>query len=231
MDKETALRKIEKCLALSKSSEPHEAARALQQAQALMRQFDIEYPELLAAGVTQEWSKSKSVKKPSDYEVTLATIVAAAFGCVLVFDRKWHINKLVGGYLFIGAGTSSKIASYTFFVLAKKLAQARILYTKEKLKRYRKNKVAAADMFCNGWVLAVSAYVNRTENSPERQSSIDAYMSLNFSGLVNLDTKKRELVNMEKNSEHRHNGWIEGKKVQIHDAISSQHEAAPMISA
>ena len=38
MDKDDILRKIEKCLALAKSSEPAEAAAALRQAQALMRE-------------------------------------------------------------------------------------------------------------------------------------------------------------------------------------------------
>ena len=41
MDKERILEKIKKCLALSKSANEHEAAQALKQAQALMREYGI----------------------------------------------------------------------------------------------------------------------------------------------------------------------------------------------
>lgn len=46
MDKSKALDKIKKCLALSKSSNPHEAAAALRQAQKLMHAHDITEREL-----------------------------------------------------------------------------------------------------------------------------------------------------------------------------------------
>ena len=41
MDKETALTKIKKCLALSKSVNEHEAAIALKQAQRLMQEYSL----------------------------------------------------------------------------------------------------------------------------------------------------------------------------------------------
>ena len=42
MNKQKALEKIKKCLALSKSANEHEAAQALKQAQALMRLHQID---------------------------------------------------------------------------------------------------------------------------------------------------------------------------------------------
>ena len=41
MDKNKAIEKIKKCLALGKSANEHEAAQALKQAQALMREYGI----------------------------------------------------------------------------------------------------------------------------------------------------------------------------------------------
>ena len=52
MDKDDILRKIEKCLALAKSSEPAEAA-ALRQAQALMREHGVSQLEAQAIGARE----------------------------------------------------------------------------------------------------------------------------------------------------------------------------------
>ena len=53
MDKDDILRKIEKCLALAKSSEPAEAAAALRQAQALMREHGVSQLEAQAIGARE----------------------------------------------------------------------------------------------------------------------------------------------------------------------------------
>ena len=50
MDKKTALAKIKKCLARAKSANEHEAAQALKQAQALMREFEVTEQDV-------EWSQ------------------------------------------------------------------------------------------------------------------------------------------------------------------------------
>lgn len=103
MDKQTAIGKIKKCLALAKSSEPHEAAAAMRQAQKLIEQFGIEHPELLAAGVGEVWSKSAAASRPVRYEVALASAVAEAYGCALLFTRRLNRARtdIDGGYSFI----------------------------------------------------------------------------------------------------------------------------------
>ncbi len=53
MDKERILEKIKKCLALSKSANEHEAAQALKQAQALMREYGITDIEVELSAVTE----------------------------------------------------------------------------------------------------------------------------------------------------------------------------------
>jgi hypothetical protein len=156
MDRVTALRKIQKCLSLSKSSEPHEAARALEQAQKLMEQFNVDHPEILAAGVAEGTAKSRATKSPPAYEMMLANAVCDSFGCKLVFMGGAAAYRIDGMYRFIGVGAAGEVAGYTFSVLARKLTAARAEYTAAKLARYRKNKVAAADEFCVGWVRAVA---------------------------------------------------------------------------
>lgn len=53
MNKEQALLKIEKCMRLGKSSNEHEAANAIKQAQALMRQFSLTEDDVMVAGIKE----------------------------------------------------------------------------------------------------------------------------------------------------------------------------------
>ena len=54
MTRAQALRRIRACLRLSASSEPHEAAAALRQAQALMREYGVTASEADLADVHTE---------------------------------------------------------------------------------------------------------------------------------------------------------------------------------
>lgn len=223
MDKDTALRKIQKCLALSKSSEPHEAARAMQQAQALMRQFDIDHPELLAAGVSEDWTKSRAKKTPPSYEVWLANVVAKAFACNLMFSRKWSGRDIEGGYVFIGVGASAEVAAYSFSVLNRKLIKARAEYTTKFLQRYKRNKVAAADLFCDGWVYGVSQAVLPNPPDEERQAAIDAYRRLHGMDTGRqVKTTSRELADTGAAGRHSLNGESAGKKEQLNAGLASK---------
>lgn len=58
MDKQTALAKIKKCLALSKSANEHEAAQALKHAQFLMSEFGLTELDVSLAEVSEERIKA-----------------------------------------------------------------------------------------------------------------------------------------------------------------------------
>lgn len=231
MDRETALRKIQKCLNLSKSSEPHEAARAMEQAQKLMQQFDVEHPELLAVGVLEGAGASRAKKSPPSYEVRLARVVADAFGCNMLFSPGSTLARVSGSYRFVGVGTAAEVAGYTFEVLARKLTAARTEYTKTKLGRYKKNKIAAADEFCVGWVRAVESCVPGAPVDESREASLIAYMAKAYPDLGTLTPRRRELANTMRASDHRFYGFLEGKKAHVNAGIGNaqgQHIAIGM---
>ncbi|MGX9717003.1 DUF7168 domain-containing protein [Janthinobacterium lividum] len=122
-----------------------------------MEQFDIEYLELMAMGVNEEWAKSRVSSKPPVYEILLANTVGKMYGCDIIFTNRYSLKSaLHGGYTYIGGGTSAQVASYAFAVLNRQLLKARTDYTATFLKRYRRNKVAAADEFCSVWVYAIA---------------------------------------------------------------------------
>lgn len=225
MNRDDALRKIRACLARAEGSTfPEEAARAMAQAQALMARFEIEQPELLAAGVDAHWSRSRATKCPPQYEVTLANIVSRMFGCRLVFSPRYVGAALAGGYQFVGAASTAEVAAYSYAVLSRQLVTARTEYAKTHLKRYRKNRVAAADEFCAGWVNAVGRNVPAIAITDDRRQAIDAFMSLHFPQLGQLTTTSRALANSDHAERHSRNGWIAGHAAQVNLGLERNAE-------
>ncbi|MFC0349711.1 DUF2786 domain-containing protein [Undibacterium danionis] len=226
MDKKTAIEKIRKCLALAKSSEPHEAAAALRQAQKLMEKFGIDHPEILASTISEDFVKSSASKIPARYEVHLAVVICEVFGCQMIFCRRLSRSRMAieGGYSFIAAAPIPEIATYTFAVLRRQLTKARANYIATALKRHRKNKTAAADMFCVGWVEAVHNQIQQLSPTPEQEEAIAAYMKANHAKLLPLKERERKVSGT---SGHNHlwNGFAEGKKVTLNRGVGNQEQS------
>ncbi|WP_321933818.1 DUF2786 domain-containing protein [Burkholderia cenocepacia] len=223
MDRKTAIAKIRKCLALSRSSEPHEAAAALRQAQKLMEQFGIDHPELLAAGASEEWSKSGAANRPVRYEVALAGVVADAYGCELLFTRRLNdaCTDIVGGYMFVGVAPAPDVAKYTFDVFARQLRAARRAYIQTKLRRCGpKNKTARADEFCEGWVYAVRMQMQNAIRPDEHTAMIDAYMRANHAQVRELETRSREVAGRRSTDDHWH-GVEQGRSAVVRPGVGA----------
>lgn len=223
MDKKTAIAKIRKCLALSRSSEPHEAAAALRQAQKLMEQFGIDHPELLAAGACEEWSKSAAARRPVRYEVALAGVVADVYGCELLFSRRINATctAIVGGYTFVGAAPAPEVAKYTFDVFARQLRVARRDYIETKLHRCGpKNKTARADEFCEGWVYAVRTQMHNATRTDEQAAMIDAYMRANHAEVREFEPRSREVVGRRSTDDHW-NGVEQGRTAVVRPGVGA----------
>lgn len=225
MDKKTAIEKIRKCLALAKSQEPHEAAAAMRQAQSLMKAFGIEHPEMIAAGIEESWAKSAATSRPPRYEVGLASVIAEAFGCELIFSKRVNDShtRIVGGYVFIGVTPASEVAQYTFAVLARQLRAARADYIATRLKRCgQKNKVARADVFCLGWVAAVRRLVDKKATGPDELALIARYMRANYAATIELRDVERLPTKRVDPSEDRARGYAAGHSAQIFHAVAGE---------
>ncbi|KVE36213.1 DUF2786 domain-containing protein [Burkholderia sp. BDU5] len=223
MDRKTAIEKIRKCLALSRSNEPHEAAAALRQAQKLMEQFGIDHPELLAAGASEEWSKSGAARRPVRYEVALASVVAGAYGCELLFTRQINstCTDIVGGYTFVGVAPASEIAKYTFDVFARQLRVARRDYIQTKLRRCGpKNKTARADEFCEGWVYAVRMQLQDAVRTVEHTAMIDAYMRAHHAQVREFEPRTRDVSGRRTTDDHWH-GIEQGRSAVVRPGVGA----------
>lgn len=159
---ERILGKIKKCLALSNSSEPNEAAAALRQAQKMMALHNVTQVNLKLFDLDDLELKSKaSVSRIKDWELALINLIAKSFGCQLYWSKSFsHADDVFGSYRLVGLKSQVQIAHYTASVMQRKIITARIQFVRELPSHYsRARKIAEANGFCFGWVEAVSKTV------------------------------------------------------------------------
>jgi len=108
--------KVKKCIALSKSDNPHEAAAALRQAQALMRKHGIDEAGIVASEVSAAdvEHKSGNTARPPAWETMLMMLVGTAFGCKGMFVPAPKVNgrRGAGSYRYVGVSALNKQDSF-----------------------------------------------------------------------------------------------------------------------
>jgi hypothetical protein len=189
------LAKIKKCLALSGSSNPNEAATALRQAHALMDKHGVSAHEVTMSDIGEASvdSKTMSRDKPAHWESRLAYLVGQAFGCQMMVSRNvapkvfGHVNE--GQYIFVGLKQQAEIASYTATVLIRKCKAARQQWLKDNYGGASKGRAGVkakltrmGDMFAEGWVESISKLVTDFANPPEIGAVIDSYVQNKTNG-------------------------------------------------
>lgn len=171
-DRDAIIAKIKKCLALAKSSNEHEAAIALRQAQHLMTQHGITDLDIEHADIQEEAAQAGASSKPAQWECGLARRVASAFGCDVFLAIDWP----VGRWVFVGPAPTGEIARYAFEVLYRQVKKQRANYIKTALKRCTTTRTRRADLFCEGWVAAATALIERFAGNDEQQARVAAYL-------------------------------------------------------
>lgn len=124
--------KNQKCLALAKSANENEAAIALRQAQALMREFQID-PDLL--DIVEASCESKATKVPQAWEASLVMTIARAMQCKPIFSSGSSTWGIKASWTFIGIDPAPEVASYTFDVLYRQVIRSRKSFIENSLKR------------------------------------------------------------------------------------------------
>lgn len=184
MDKSTALDKIKKCLRLAKSSNPHEAAAALRQAKALMREHGIGETDVAASEANEQHARSGATSRPPSWEIYLADMIAECFGCEIVFRAEWRTRRR-GQYAFVGVGCYPEIAAYAFAVLLRQVRKARAAHITARLRRCRSaGKTRRADEFCRGWVCAAEPKVEALVPTQKDERVISAYLAVHYPNAV-----------------------------------------------
>lgn len=221
MDKQAAIEKIRKCLALAKSANENEAATALRQAQALMRKYGIEGGDILMAEVAEERVKAGAKAKPVKWESLLSSTVAAAFGCEKVFVQSWQ----AGHWHFIGCGPAAEIATYAYTVLMRQLRKARSEYQKVHCKRLvPASKTRRADLFCEAWVVAVRQQIEAFAGSHANQDALAAYMAHHYPDLETLTPRDRQNGKKLRCGDvaAKAAGWVAGKQAELNHGVQQK---------
>ena len=225
MSREEAIQKIRKCLALSKSANEHEAAAGLRQAQALMREYQID-PDLL--DIVEARSPSKASKTPSSWETWLVRIIASSMHCKPIFRPASSFFKDVKAqWIFIGADPAPEIAAYTFDVLYRQINKARKDFIEVALKRVKvkKNKTSRADLFCDGWVETVQSLISKTslEIPANTSQRIEKYLQKTRGELGSFTPKDRNEGKAfnSRAAQDYHAGKHSGKSAQLNSGMTT----------
>ena len=224
IDKKRIMDKIIRCLALSKSSNEHEAATALRQAHAMMAQHDISMDDIKLADIKFNPSSIRTARRPPVYLVHIANTIGELFGCKIYIGNGEGKLEYSPVFVFVGLEMHSTIACYAYDSLARQLKQARLEYMRTELKRVRlaKNKTARADAFCEGWVVTVSKLVEKlvplTTDMAMIEWAMKRELSLRMSNAVDRVRKNKAASS----ANDFINGVVAGKDAQLHHAMNGE---------
>ena len=226
-DREKILDKIKKCLALSASSNEHEAAAALRQARKLMEAHGISDLEMQAAGACEYRQRAGAQVSPSNWEAGLASRIADVFGCRVIFSPAVFLMRPRANWVYIGCGASPELAGYAFEVLHRQCKRAREQHIKARLKRCKQaTKTRRADLFCDGWVLAVAGKIDAFAGNDAQSEAIDAYVATKFPSLRNLNSRDRNGDRSLRDHEYGDlmSGHLSGRNAELNRGVGGEQQ-------
>ncbi len=216
MNKEKALEKIKKCLALSKSSNEHEAAQALKHAYALMKQFNIDLEEIEKSKLSISTGDIKG--SMTVWHTLLITAISKAFTTVPILTGtsiKWH-----------GHGLNSELAEYTYQVLFRLCNQARTHYLKTHLKNVKKksHKTLRANIYAEAWCQAIIKVIDQFISKEDEAKYEEILAIVTKDTIVCKPRDRNRLKNADSHIKISANGdyskgYDDGKKIKLHRPI------------
>ncbi|MDR3351741.1 MAG: DUF2786 domain-containing protein [Zoogloeaceae bacterium] len=231
MDKDKILEKIKKCLALSRSGNPHEAAAALRQAQKLMQAHAITEADVEGARVRESGAKSGAAVHPARWEIFLSQVISKAFDCRVIFKCGR------GQWSFLGVESAAEVAGYAFSVLLRQIQKARKEYIGKNLKRCRAGtKVRRADLFCIGYVEKVAALVDSFAGPNPNDEVLDAYIKREYPELRDAEPRKKAESKESKESKGQKDicdvlsGMLAAKDAQLLRPVGSAGNPAGLLA-
>ena len=126
---ERVIRKIKHCLALSASSNEHEAAAAMRQAQKLMAKYRLTETQVNLSDVGMAHGADAKAKR-EQWEIALSSVVGEVFDCNALTLKEWCDKTLrrVQRSVFVGVSPAPEIAKYAYDTLHRQCMTARREY-------------------------------------------------------------------------------------------------------
>jgi hypothetical protein len=223
MTRDQALSKIKKCLALGRSTNPHEAAAAMRQAQKLMAEHGLNATDVELSDVATATCSTRTNSQPR-WEVFLARSIGTAFGCDLIWSRS---DKLIGGrytpkceVIFIGLDPAAQIAGYAWDVLSRQCAKGRLMHIRKQPARCKPITLTArGDAFAWGWVVGVQSKLDAFTAPESNKLLIEQYKATTWPDSTKVKTKDRT-VGRNVSDNDRHEGYLAGKTAKLNRGMA-----------
>jgi hypothetical protein len=225
MDKK-ALDKIKKCLRLAKSSNAHEAAAAMRQAQKLMEIHGVTSDDVAISDVESYVASAGAGKTPPKHVAMLANMVAGAFGAEIVYTPAYDGERWHGRFEFFGVNGAGEVAGYAFEVLGRQLKRDRAAFSATLSKRLKRaTKVRRGDLYAQAWLNAVAKQVTRHQRTEAESATVEAYKAKRWNDLETM--KARDNSKGMRSHDHGaiHQGYQDGKKVSFHQGVNGSRHA------
>ena len=167
--------KIYKCLRLSESGNPNEAALALRQATSMMKKYGISDAQILAAEVTESAAQAGERFNPPFWALALANLVAEAFQCRNLISRQYGKCP---EFRFIGVGYKAEVATYSYSVLQRYLLRAidEFELTAKDNNKDDSEKLRRNEVFAQAWLFRVGRTVSEFIGDNADKEIIDEYI-------------------------------------------------------
>ncbi|MCY9861415.1 DUF2786 domain-containing protein [Vibrio coralliirubri] len=171
--KQQHLDKIQKCLELSKSANPFEAANALRMAQKYMKKFGLSDDDIHFVTLGKTMSNEKIPNSGDKFITCLMTTVGSIYG-VATFTHNLLVPNTANRYaayaLYVGEKAPSALAAYTFDVVYRLLKKSRREYAGT-LKEYdSRTKRKMTKAFSNHWLSTVIRNIDVEPITDEKEA-------------------------------------------------------------
>lgn len=221
MNREQALRKVLACLRMAESatSNPHEAAAAMRQAQALMQRYGLDEGDLAAGKVAFESAptRQRGAVVPQSL-ACLAEVVANTYSCRVVQTRGELRTQLV----FAGSPARARVAAYAFAVLRRVMDKDRLAHTRRVVKRDR--KAARGEQFALGWVAAVRMNLPKQEMGESEAREIDLAIRQAMGEV--RGTQPRQLTSRKGINTDSVAGFVKGTQARVAQGLEARQNGA-----
>lgn len=223
MNHEDIIKKIYKCIKLSQSPEPAEAAAALAKARELMDRYNIDQKSIEYLEVEEKAATSPRLKVKY-YQGVLASTVAEVFGCMVFAAWKWNSisKKEVRQIVFVGIEPHAQIAQYAYVVLERKLTKARNEYINTLSNRYKRaTKVRKGDVYCQTWCQVVTDTLVKLVPKQEIDAKVPAYLKEKYE-LATAETKIQRPGKRDLDAAIR--GYLDGQRVDVQPGMDGMDQ-------
>jgi len=177
MNTSSVIDKVQKLLALSKSSNANEAAAAAAAANKLIDQYRLSEADLEIQGQAEEPIEEDGgyiyeSGRITPWKSSLAINLAKHYGVYLWNDCHWPSGRMVTRYRLVGRKSDITVCKYMYNWLSLECQRLSDLHTKGRGK-------VAANSFCLGFVKGVMIQLDASRKDLEQAASSGAMIKIN----------------------------------------------------